>query len=343
MKRLRHKDLFLLFSVFVLSITSSNASAGVGTSLDTEIISPVENSAGKFVYHAKLHCGTIRHGFPAQQPSALPPGPDFTPGYYYSYLNITNPQPNAVLVNVFFVPIGTAGDPVLKGPLSPVNLAQLPVGNFTIDCDSVVEDFGASELVKATQFASVEVILEADEEINVSAYQSTKNVLQAANAFSIYFDCIDGPVTAAGPTWLEVTNLLVTNSSSFSGAGKGVFFDGQGNILAHADLDLAPRDVDEINICRTLKAAGVPIPPKGQLIVFVNVDVGVDVIDFNCWMVDYFGKYFQNVDEPSGGRVIGIGKTVCLPTTIDINVLLNQVVQQNVPPIALVYSGNSKP
>jgi hypothetical protein len=78
-------------------------------------------------------------------------------------------------------------------------------------------------------------------------------------------------------------------------------FDGNENaIAAHLSTDikriLGKYDVDEINVCRTLQSAGVPVPPVGTVIVFSDLAGASQRIVYG-WSTSYIGKFSENADS----------------------------------------------
>jgi hypothetical protein len=336
------------------------AGIGTGMSMDTEIVHPIETTDGKYAYEVKLLCGTISHyEFNPQQPRDISPGGgpiNQPPGYYYSYVNISNPNPDAATGEVWWATVAanlytpgiTLQTPPAPAGQPPALLNAFPAGFDTLSCDDLIVDFAN---IRDREFAALTVRFLYDKKVNVVVEQAVKNVVAAVPfVYSIFYDCIDGPITSGGPIWLETTNLILTNSAPGAADATLVFYDAAGNVVAYANTPLTGRDLDEVNVCRSLKAAGLASPPKGHMIVFITITpppidiwLAIGAWDFNCWIVEYFGKFFQNVNEPYKGRVEAFAKTTCMSTLIDIAVILAEVAQANAPEINLVFLNDSAP
>ena len=121
-----------------------------------------------------------------------------------------------------------------------------------------------------------------------------------------FYECKPGPLVNGVRTWREVTTLMFLGVGRFGQATlvTAAFFDGHGNGLAKTQLTVATADLDEVNVCRTIEAAGiVPAPQAGSILIFGPTSY--------CWMKNLLGKFSVNVNEPFNGRVDGIAKTEC--------------------------------
>lgn len=131
---------------------------------------------------------------------------------------------------------------------------------------------------------------------------------EMSEVMSCFYECKPGPTVGGIPTWREVTSLMLVNQSPTQPALALIgILDGNERILAGAQVDLSPLDLDEINICRTLFAAGLPVPQAG----LVEIAVPVNPPTVYGWIKNLLGKFNVNVNEPFAGRVDGVGKTQC--------------------------------
>ena len=340
MKTLGATLLVILFPL-LLSHTA-HGGVGVGTSLDSETVVPVMNDEGDFVYHAKFLCGTIAHNeLNPQLPALFPFGPvPYAPGSYFSYLNMLNPHSQPVDLELRFQVAAVIGVPDVAAFVNDVEsanglrtLSEIGINPDAphLTCDTLIGgflDFGSDNYM-GDIFAFIIVNIISQAEINVVSYQSVKNVL-LSNARTIFFDCVVGPVTSVGPTWSEVTSLIVTNSGAVPRLLELFFINGRGQLLGRGSTLMPGRDIAQINVCRSLAVAGLPAVPKGQIIILSPF--------FNCWIIDYLGKFFQSVNEPTDGRVVGVAKTAC--SDIDIDVVALQQTQQ-LPVVDLIFIGGT--
>lgn len=123
-----------------------------------------------------------------------------------------------------------------------------------------------------------------------------------------FYECKDGPL----PTyWVKVTSLMLLNPANRGMTANIVMLDGNENMLAQATTQLSPEDIDEVNICRTLEAAGIVPPSAGMLEILIDDPTGSQVGGTYGWVKNVVGKFFKTVNEPFQGRVTGTGKTEC--------------------------------
>ncbi len=108
--------------------------------------------------------------------------------------------------------------------------------------------------------------------------------------------------------------MLVNANADISIFADMLFLDGNELIIGAADTLLSPKDLDEVNVCRTLQnAVGLPVPQAGLIEVVLSIGAPFDGGGTGgyAWVKNLLGKFFVNVDEPFDGRVTGIAKTEC--------------------------------
>ncbi len=145
--------------------------------------------------------------------------------------------------------------------------------------------------------------------------------------FACFYECKPGPTVRGIPTWQEITTLMVMNMNSGvpdpaadSRVINVIFLDGNERILGSSrgafGMDMSPEDLDEINVCRTLQANGLPVPQAGIVEFYV---AGGDPGGVYAWVKNLTGKFFVTVDEPFAGRVTGIAKTQCVQVPLEVS------------------------
>lgn len=154
------------------------------------------------------------------------------------------------------------------------------------------------------------------------------------SVLSCFYEC-----KAIGPTILqETTTLLIANERpEFDATGSPIpasrahliFLDGNENPRFRTFVDLSGNDLDEINVCHTLKAqVGLPAAPSAGIVKIV-VEDGTTVSNPNsfeastgvvAWIKNVFGQFFVppqplpfSDPNPFGsfGIVRSIAKTGC--------------------------------
>ena len=73
-------------------------------------------------------------------------------------------------------------------------------------------------------------------------------------SLSCFYECKRGPKVNGTRTWREITTLMLVNSSRMREVGL-LIFDGNENLVAETSTRLSTADLDEINICATLRRA----------------------------------------------------------------------------------------
>ena len=326
----------LFFGSAVLSFlmfTGAGHAVGVGVTLDSERVVPIQNENGDFVYLAKFLCGTIADDpFNPQIPdqNIVVGENNLVPGTYLTKLNINNPSTSSVTL-VLSPPLIAVGGQIVLPPL--------PGGRTTLDCRSIVQGFDPIQ-----PFREFEVVIVATDEVNMIAVQSLKNVVEDSPVFTVFYECIPGPTTSQGATFSELSTLVLTNQGLVQAPGQMVFFDGNGNVIATSPLLISALDVDEINLCRTLFLAGITPPRRGFiLIIFDFIDIDITIRSIHCWIIDFVGKFFVTSDSPSDGRIVAIGKTTCWGGFIALIEILDIIAVANAPVIGPVLINDTSP
>ncbi len=118
-------------------------------------------------------------------------------------------------------------------------------------------------------------------------------------------------------TWQEVTTLMIANFARGGNSAKLAYLNGNQDIIATSAVLMSFEDLDEVNICRSLEAAGIR-PPSAGLVEILARDpilppdgIPVPKAGVYAWMKNLTGRFFKNVDEPFKGRVTSVAKTEC--------------------------------
>ncbi|MCG8358101.1 MAG: hypothetical protein MI920_21255 [Kiloniellales bacterium] len=161
-----------------------------------------------------------------------------------------------------------------------------------------------------------------------AAAQAPPSGGELSQVFACFYECKPGPVVQGVPTWQAITTLMVMNMNSGvpdpvadTRLVNVIFVDGNENILGSSrgpglGLNLSPEDLDELNVCRTLQANGLPVPQAGIVEFYV---AGGDPGGVYAWVQNLIGKFFVTVDEPFAGRVTGIAKTECRQVPLEVS------------------------
>lgn len=125
------------------------------------------------------------------------------------------------------------------------------------------------------------------------------------------FECKPGTLGTEGAIWDEVTTLMLFNIDNSQSEVALVFLDGNQTAIAEVMGGfLAGFDLDEINVCRTLKAGGVPVPEAGMVMVVADLAGSENGVLYG-WAKTYLGKFLMSRNEPFDGAVKGVAKTEC--------------------------------
>ena len=104
---------------------------------------------------------------------------------------------------------------------------------------------------------------------------------------------------------------MITNMSTQDHLVGVYFSDGNQRRLGKTLFDLSEEDLDELNVCRTLHNALLPVPEAGLVEIILGADVPIANVGIYAWIKNLTGKFFVTQDEPFAGRVTGIAKTEC--------------------------------
>jgi len=129
--------------------------------------------------------------------------------------------------------------------------------------------------------------------------------------FSCFYECKPNRFAPA-TIWREVTTLMLVNQSpNFPLRATMLILDGNENPLRQATTILSPQDLDEVNVCETLNAAGVAVPQAGVVEVLLTPTIGPPVGGAYGWVKNVVGAFVRGQAEPFNGFVSAVGKTEC--------------------------------
>jgi hypothetical protein len=149
---------------------------------------------------------------------------------------------------------------------------------------------------------------------------------------SCFYDCKEGPDSRR---WREITTLMVANPTGRTIEVGLAFLDGNERFVAQSSLDLSSEDLDEVNVCRSLEAAGVDVPSAG-LVELLVMDRAAVVGTVHAWIKNLLGRFSKGTDEPFRGVVHGIAKTQCEavpPGATSVDQLLARIAREQPPVI----------
>jgi hypothetical protein len=178
--------------------------------------------------------------------------------------------------------------------------------------------------------------------VSGSVVAQVESLGERSLVFTGFYECKDGPLP---DYWLEVTSLMLVNPANRPMQAVVVLLNGNEQMIAVTETEMSSEDLDEINICRTLFAAGINPPPAGMIEIIVDDPHGGQVGGVYGWIKDFVGKFFKTVDEPFQGRVSGIGKTECRlvpPNVTTAGEIQQKLIAQNppvIPPILIEGTG----
>lgn len=166
--------------------------------------------------------------------------------------------------------------------------------------------------------------------VTPSSYAQTTSGRQVMACF---YECKPAPSSPTFPatSWIETTTLMVANEMPPVGpVGAHIpthrahllYVDGNEKALLRTETLLSGWDLDEVHVCRTLRANGAPVPPAGLVQIAIeplttglNTPGHVDVWIKNLLGKFSFGKLGSDdisADDPFvTGRVSSLGKTEC--------------------------------
>lgn len=113
-------------------------------------------------------------------------------------------------------------------------------------------------------------------------------------------------------------------------------------MVAVAPTRLSSRDLDEVNICATLRQLPIAPPPAGSIqVAITRAPNGADGFGVDIWMKNVVGKMRQSDPEPFNGQITDVGKTGCRniePEIVTAGRLLSDPAVQtapHVPPVLI--------
>ncbi|NOQ13764.1 MAG: hypothetical protein GQ583_04690 [Methyloprofundus sp.] len=291
-------------------------------------------------YAGRILCGTIPAANPAnpQIPPAKPFGPEglYVPGTYISQFNMFNPHNIDIDLDTRI----SLTDGSIFDLIIPISAQSFGV----VSCIQLLnQTFNGSNPLEERQVSfkspmQLNVLL-TDTVINSTTTVSEKDPSQPKGVsgerglvLSCFYECKPG---ATPETWSEVTSLMLANQSNRLISTKIAFFNGNHNMIAQTNLLLPGRDLDELNVCRTLHAGGIPVPLAGLIEVLLFDPTGNEVGGVYGWMKNFLGKFFLTVNEPFQGRVTGVGKTECrlAPPEVTTRAEIEEEIVAKKPPV----------
>ncbi len=147
-----------------------------------------------------------------------------------------------------------------------------------------------------------------------------------AEVLSCFYECKPIPTAAGIPpsAWMETTTLMIGNASPPPDLGAHInthiahilFLDGNERPILRTRTALSGWDLDEVHVCRTLRKAGVAVPPAGLIQIGIQplstTPTAANLDSVDVWMKNLLGRFGYNDDDPFvSGRVTSLGKTNC--------------------------------
>ena len=149
-----------------------------------------------------------------------------------------------------------------------------------------------------------------------------------------FYECKPAPSSPTVPatSWIETTTLMVANEMPpFGPVGAHVpthrahllYVDGNERALLRTQTLLSGWDLDEVHVCRTLRANGAPVPPAGLVQIAIEPLPNTPTFSpghVDVWIKNLLGKFSFGklgsedlaADDPFvTGRVSSLGKTEC--------------------------------
>lgn len=167
--------------------------------------------------------------------------------------------------------------------------------------------------------------------------------------FTCIYECEPGLLSTY---WGEVSVLVLENQHAVRDiAARVIVLDAQQHMIAQFPVPLTSKDLDMINICRTLEAANITVPRAGVIDVILRQPPGdpssPDEVGAHGLIKSFDGRFFKTQDDPFKGRIEAEGKTLCRLTapeiagTDDIQAKLDLQVPPEIAPIYVSDSGES--
>lgn len=167
--------------------------------------------------------------------------------------------------------------------------------------------------------------------ITPSSYAQTTLSRQVMACF---YECKPAPSSPTSPatSWIETTTLMVANEMPPIGpVGAHIpthrahllYIDGNEKALLRTQTPLSGWDLDEVHVCRTLRANGAPVPPAGLVQIAIEPLPNTPTFSpghVDVWIKNLLGRFSfgkMGSDDPAAddpfvtGRVSSLGKTEC--------------------------------
>lgn len=184
--------------------------------------------------------------------------------------------------------------------------------------------------------------------------QATHVPAGPSSVLQCFYECKANPVGTTGTsTYKEITTLMIANGNQPTAAtghsnthlATLIILDGKENVVAVAPTPLSSRDLDEVNICATLRQLPIAPPPAGSIqVAITRTPNNTDGFGVDIWMKNVVGKMQQHVPEPFNGQISDVGKTGCRniePEIVTAKKLLSDPAVQIAPQVRPVLIENT--
>ena len=181
-----------------------------------------------------------------------------------------------------------------------------------------------------------------------AAAQSVASPGEASPVFSCIYECEPG-LGVRTDWWGEVSLLAMENQNALRDVqATVVFLNAQEQMIARAPVYLSNEDVDIINVCRTLKNAGLQVPRAGAVEVILRTPQdNADEVGVYGWIKSFVGKFFVVNNDPFLGVIEGLATTQCRvtpPEVATVQQIQDKIALQQPPVVLPVYvSGTADP
>lgn len=140
---------------------------------------------------------------------------------------------------------------------------------------------------------------------------------EASSALTCFYEC---KPFSNNKFWHQATSLKLTNQGYMPVWANLTVMNGNAEFLATTQVNLSALDMDEINICRTLMAAGKPVPAAGLTEVFATTDQGGthSAAGVYAQAKNVIGKFSITSNEFPQNLITGTSISECrnLPSTV---------------------------
>lgn len=158
-----------------------------------------------------------------------------------------------------------------------------------------------------------------------------------------FYEC---KVNQAGTFFTEQTTLMIMNGDQGDPAVGDIttrvahlaFINGNERIIGRTQVNLSPRDLDELNVCATLLKGGVaPLPSAGIVQVAIGTPTApgqfIPARDVDIAIKNPVGSMPLTNPEVFQGKITGVGKTSCSEVESDPGRLFFDPKFQQAPPL----------